>query len=159
MQSGGCGCASRVRGCCVWPARGHPAAPVLPCWVSRAGSTRWCRAASLTLGAEPAAVPACLELGWNLSQELHCSRTSRTITLYNLQTCIILSKGVIPLPLKLCIWVFKDGGSRSFQSMLNQPIFEPGISKGLQYYVHINRRMSLNFQHKYNQCPERVVIV
>lgn len=125
----------------------HPAAP---CWVSLAGSTRWCGAGTLTRTADPAAaVPAHLELGWNGSQELHCSRASHIITLYNLQMCIILSSWVVPPPLKWCIWVFEDGGSRSVQSVLNQPVFEPVISKGLQYYVHINRRMGLSFGHKY----------
>lgn len=95
------------------------------------------------------AVPACLELCWNPSQELHCNRTAHTITLCNLQTCIILSKWMIPLPLKLYIWMLEDGGCTSVQSILNQPLFEPVISKGLQYYDRINRRMSLNFEHRY----------
>lgn len=163
LQSGGCGCAAGCEGamCGLWRATLYPCGALL-------GAQGWQHKQSSQ--SDPQSWACCCAstsaLGLESQSELRWNRTSHTITLYNLQMCIIFSKWVVPLPLKWCIWVFEDGGSRSVQSILNQSVFEPVLSKGLQYYVHISRRRvwilntgTNTVFSMQNQCPKRVVIV
>lgn len=111
LQSGGCGRASWVQGCRVWLARGHPVAPVVPCWVSWIGSTRWCRAASLT---ETWACCCASTSGAGLAPVRSFTAIGQATPSCAMRNFKQASGSP---PLKWCIWVFEDGGSRNVQSI------------------------------------------
>lgn len=150
LQSGAYGCASWVWGCRVglWGATLYPLwCPAgCPGLAARAEQPVWPRELSLLLCQH---VWSWAGISIRSFAAIGQVTPSRSIIC---KTCIILSKCVVPQPLKWCIWVFEDGGSRSVQSVLNQSVFEPVLSKGLQYYVHMSRRMGLNFEHRYKHC-------